>query len=67
MPLGQIVQAQVTDADPHQSLYLKPQLIKHAPNLPINALAQDDPHAGQSNRLHLRHFGPLPVEHDPGE
>ena len=57
----------MTDANPNEFLYFVSQLVKHPANLPINSLAQDNPHARHPDRLHFFHSGPLAVEHHPGQ
>jgi len=63
----QVTQAQSTDAHSNELFDLVSQLVKHATNLPVNALTQDNPHPRHSNCLHLVHACALSIEHHPGQ
>ena len=57
----------MSDPDANELLHLKPQLVKHAPNLPVDALTEDNSHPGHSDRLHLLHPRAFAVQHDAGQ
>ena len=58
---------QSSDANADEALHFVANLIKHAANLAIDALAQDHAHSGWLGRLNFLEPGALPVEHDPAE
>lgn len=66
MSSRQVTQTQMTDANPYELFHLVPQLVKHASDLPVDSLAQDNAYVGHPDRLHFLHSGALSVEHHPG-
>ena len=67
MTSGQVTQAQMADANANEFFYFESQLVKHAPDLPVNSLAQDDSHARHPDSLHFLHSRAFSVEHHPSQ
>jgi hypothetical protein len=67
MPPGQVAQAHMTHANPDELFHFEAQFVKHAPDLPVDSLTQDNPHAGHPDRLHFLHPRALSVEHHAGQ
>ena len=67
MSSRQVAQAQVTHANANEPFHFVSQLIKHATDLPVNSLKQDNSQARHPDRLHFLHSRALSVEHHPGQ
>jgi hypothetical protein len=67
MSARQVAQAKMTDANPNELSYFVSQLVKHAPDLPVDSLSQNNPHARHPDRLHFLHSCAFSVEHHAGQ
>ena len=62
MAAGQIAEVQISDSDAHEPFYFVTDLLKHAANLTINALAQNDAQTRRRDGMQTRNLGALAVE-----
>ena len=67
MSAGQIVKAQISDSRPYQPFHFVAELVKHAPDLSVDSLPQDDFKEIRFERLDALEPGALAVEHDAAQ
>jgi len=63
----QIVEAQISDSNAYEPFHFITNLLKHAANLTIYALAQSDPQTCWGDGMQTRDLGALTVERNPAQ
>ena len=67
MAAWQIVEAQISDSNAHEPFHFITDLLKHAANLAINALAQNNAQTCRRDGMQTRDLGALTVERHPAQ
>ena len=64
MSARQIAQAQISNSHPHEPFHFVTDRIKHAPDLLINSLAQDNANSRRTDGMKPRNLRALTIEKD---
>ena len=67
MATWQVAKAKVSNPDAHEPFHLIPKFLKHAANLTINALAQDNAQTCRRDGMQTRNLGALAFEKNPAQ
>src|SRR5437763_15870812 len=67
MSARQIAQPEISNPRPHQPFHFVTDRIKHAPDLLINSLAQNNAHSGRTDRMELCNLGAPTIQENSAQ